>query len=71
MSTSLGLRALLLIRLDARAGEWVSVEVLAGYHHMTHGAVRNALQALWDAGYVSCRLGADGLIDTAMSAGKG
>ena len=71
MSVSMGLQAALLIRLDARAGEWVSVDELASHHCITDATAREGLQALWDAGYVSCRLAPDGLIETAMSAGKG
>lgn len=71
MSVSMGLQAALLIRLDARAGEWVSVEDLATHHCITPAVAREGLQALWDQGYVSCRLSDDGLIDTAMTAGKG
>jgi len=66
----MGLQALLLIRLDARAGEWVGVEALADHHAVSLAMARDGLQALWDQGYVSCRLSDDGLIETAMSAGK-
>lgn len=71
MSVSLGTQAALLIRLDARLGEWVAVDVLAGYHHLSHGAVRAALQQLWDAGYVRCSLDADGLIAAAQATALG
>lgn len=71
MSASLGMRALLLIRLDGRQGEWVAVQVLAATHSLPAPVVREGLQSLWDEGYVRCRLGPDGLIEAAMSAVKG
>jgi DNA-binding IscR family transcriptional regulator len=66
-AVSLGLRALLLIRLDRREGEWVDVDTLANVHRLEAGRVRDGLQQLWDEGYVSCRLGADGRIEAARS----
>ena len=73
MSTgvSLGLRALLLIRLDGRPGEWVSVADLAQTHRMAPERVREGLLSLQAEGYVQCRPGADGMIEAACSAVKG
>jgi len=68
MSVSLGMRALLLIRLGARQGQWVGVETLAETHRITQQTVREGLQELLDEGYVRCRTGADGMIEAAMSA---
>ena len=65
---SLGLRALLLIRLDGREGEYVSVDTLAQVHRLTPDQVRAGLIALHVDGYVRCRIGTDGLIDGACSA---
>lgn len=68
---SLGTMALLLIRLDARAGDaqrWLSVHDLAALHRMPLDAVRAGLQALWDDRYIVCQLGADGQIAAAAAA---
>ena len=62
---SLGLQALMLIRLDAHAGELVSVDTLASTYRLTHEAVRAALLCLHTAGYATCELGADGVIHAA------
>lgn len=70
-TVSLCLRALLLIRLDGREGEYVGVDTLAQVHRLTPEQVRAGLFALHAEGYVRCRLGADGLIDSACSAVRG
>ncbi len=62
---SLGLQALMLIRLDARAGELVSVDTLASTYRVTAQAVRAALLALHVAGYAKVELGADDVINAA------
>jgi DNA-binding GntR family transcriptional regulator len=68
---TMGTMALMLIRLDARAGQAVPVADLATHYGVREELVREALQQLWDAGYARCELGADGLISTATSTGKG
>lgn len=65
---SLGMKALLLIRLDAHAGEMVPVDTLASMYRLQPQAVRAGLLALHAEGYVRCRLGADGVIDAAQAA---
>ena len=64
---SLGTRALLLIRLDGRLGQHVSVETLAACHRLRPDVVREGLQSLWDEGCVRCPRGAGGLIGPAWS----
>lgn len=68
MSVSLSMRALLLIRLSGRQGQWVGADDLAASRQMPSCAVREGLQLLADDGHVHCRRGADGEIEAAMSA---
>lgn len=62
---SLGMQALMLIRLDAHAGDLVSVDTLASTYRLTHDAVRAALLCLHTAGYAKVELGTDGVINAA------
>lgn len=68
MSVSLAMRALLLIRLGGRQGQWVRVADLACTHRLPEATVRKGLDALASDGHVHCRRGADGEIEAAMSA---
>lgn len=67
MGNTLGLRALLLIRLDGREGEFVTVDELAQTHRLAPELVREGLETLAADGYVHLRHGADGLIEAARS----
>jgi|GEM_PF-4300071 len=58
MSTAV--QALLLIRLDARAGAFVGVDELARHYGITPDLVRRELQTLFDQGQVQCMLESDG-----------
>jgi predicted ArsR family transcriptional regulator len=58
MSTAV--QALLLIRLDARAGMFVGVAELAQHYGITPELVRRELQVLFDRHQVQCLLESDG-----------
>lgn len=49
---SISQRALILIRLDARRGEEVSVADLAEHMNLAPAVVERRLEELWDEGYV-------------------
>lgn len=68
---SLGLRALLLIRLDGHAGEFVTVQTLASTYRLTPASVRAGLLSLHVEGYVTCHLAPDGEICAARSVAAG
>lgn len=57
---SAALQALLLIRLDARLGNFVGVDDLAQHYGITPDLVRRELQALFDRGQVQCMHQSDG-----------
>ena len=55
------LKALLLIRLDARAGAFVGVDELAAHYGITPDLVRHELQKLFDDSQVQCVHQCDGV----------
>lgn len=57
--------ALLLIRLEAWRGEWLTVDALAQHLAIRHDLVRQHLQLMFDAGEVALRHAADGQIEAA------
>lgn len=60
---SAAVRALLLIRLDARAGQFVSVDELAQHYGLGVDQVRAELHDLADAGQVQCEIACQGADD--------
>lgn len=62
---SVAIHALLLIRLQAWYGQWLTVAALAGHLAVPHPVVRTHLQAMADAGEVALRHDADGLVEAA------
>lgn len=73
---TLGTMALMLIRLEERQGQYVSVAELAATYGLSEELVRQALDKLWDEGYVQCQRLAQseadvGVIEAACSVARG
>lgn len=65
---SWAVRAVILIRLDARVGEWVSVQELAEYLRLPAAEVRNQLELLVLDGLAAVERDAAGNVQRAITA---
>jgi predicted ArsR family transcriptional regulator len=67
---SFGISAVLLLRLQARVGQWVTVDELAAHFHLSAYTVRAHVEGLEASGDVAVQL-VDGLIVSTRIAARG